>query len=350
MRVLADENLPKVSKYFGKPFNLTLYKNLTDLSHKINNADILICRSTVKVNKLLLENTSLKCIATATSGTDHIDKKLLISRDIDLFDAKGSNASAVCDYILSSLALIIKEKHTEINKVGIVGCGEVGSRLAQRLNSLGVFVNCFDPLKSQVDKKFSSCELEDLYAMDAICVHANLHFADPYPSFNLFNKELLKNLKPGLVLINTSRGGIVNEKDLLSNQQKIIYCTDVFANEPNINQQIVDYALISTPHIAGHSIEAKEFAVAMLASKICKKYSLNPPSDYYQNTQVQMPTSWDNLSLSLNSKSFTDFVLSKYSPNSETLALKNATDVNTEFLRLRKNHKFRHSFIDNLSE
>src|SRR5690554_546410 len=100
MKILADASLPGLLQAFPKPFQLTLYHELKEVPQLLSGKEILLCRSTLKIAEPLLKGHSLRYLATASSGTDHIDKAYLRANSIELFDAKGSNATAVADYVI----------------------------------------------------------------------------------------------------------------------------------------------------------------------------------------------------------------------------------------------------------
>ena len=336
MNILADASLPGLIEAFPDPFKITLYQNNNEVPHLLKNQDLLLCRSTLKVNAQLLGEPQLSLVATASSGSDHIDKEYLRSHKITVLDAKGSNAIAVADYVLATFAFLYKEGLLKGKKVGIIGLGYVGSVVYERLNVLCFDLCCYDPVKELTAPHFTSCPQEHLYDCDILCIHAQLHDEAPYPSINLLNSHFLQHLKPHCIVINAARGNIVNEEDLLSNKTPLIYCTDVYANEPKISKALVSKALLCTPHIAGHSLEAKYNAVNLVSKKVHhllglplpKHYSLplRPPRS--KNTDL----SWQELALTL------------YNPLSETLKLKNALCVETAFLSVRKQHRKRHDF------
>lgn len=351
MRVLVDATLPSIGNYLDKYFDLIFYHNNNDLLANIDSSDILICRSTLQITSKLLKTSQLKYIATASSGTDHIEKEYLKTRNIKLIDAKGANAQSVCDYVLSSLAWLTKHSYLKGNKVGIVGLGAIGSKLSQILKLFGFEIVGYDPIKF---KQYSN--IHDLYDADVICIHANLHATLPNPSLNLFDINLLEKLNPGVVIINAARGGIVKEADLLKINKKIIYCTDVFASEPNVNQEIVSFATLVTPHIAGHSIEAKQNAVKYIANFILKLVDKDCSSllssnkliksfkDFIMEQNIEFKGS--KICPILNDMDIQDKILNIYNPYFETQALKLAKDKMKTFIELRKSHTFRHDFFN----
>lgn len=336
MNLLADASLPGLAEAFPKPFHLTCYNKPEEIAHLLPGQEILLCRSTLKVNQALLKNHSLLYVATASSGTDHLDHQWLKSQKIQIIDAKGSNAEAVADYVVACLAYLEQQKLLSGKTAGIIGYGKVGAQVAARLSAHQLDTIIYDPLKAKLEKSFHSCKLEELQQVDLLCIHAELHHTQPFPSNNLINNAFLQQLKPGCIIINAARGGIVNEHDLLNMQKPLVYCTDVYLNEPAIDRRIVDRALLCTPHIAGHSLEAKYGAVAMVSEQLHQIAGLPLP----QYATPPVPTS---LSIKKNTPWY-EAILDIYNPLEETQRLKEANEKESTFLKLRKNHQKRHDF------
>ena len=330
MKILADATLPKVT--YNDFFNYTQYSNNKELQTQLKSCDILICRSTLKITEELLSNTKLQCIATASSGTDHIDHQLLKKHNITLFDAKGVNARAVADYIMACIAALRRQKYDLTGKAGIIGMGCVGTEIYKRLTQAGFNVYGYDPFKQEHDL------LRELQQCSTIFVHANLHNTQPFPSYNLINNVFLKS-SHAKIIINASRGGIVDEEHLLTHPE-IIYCTDVYNNEPNIDPRIIEKATICTPHIAGHSIEAKYNTMVQLSKKIHQQYNITQPLDSVCNTS--------NTQEIIYSNAWEEQMLNIYDPMLETSKLKQATDKQQAFLALRQAHMHRHESIVSL--
>jgi erythronate-4-phosphate dehydrogenase len=334
MKILADAALPGLEDAFPDPFEITLYQNNEEVPSLIKNQDILLCRSTLKVTESLLKHSAVEYVATASSGTDHIDENYLHNQGITLIHAKGSNAAAVADYVIATLAFLTKYKDFTGAQAAIIGAGIVGLAAAERLKTAGLEVVLYDPPKQEEDNYFTSSSLQAVLAADFITIHANLHDLAPYPSRNLINAKLLAKLKPQTIILNTSRGGIVNEHDLLLASKPLTYCTDVYTNEPFINPQIVHFATLCTPHIAGHSLEAKQASVMTVSQKLHAALHLTPP--HLALTPVEKTLSpHDN---------WVDYILSLYNPKFETDLLKAAKDMSLAFLNWRKAHQHRHNF------
>lgn len=336
MKILADRSLPLLEALYQKPFLLSTFDKAEDLSNLLAEQDILLCRSTLKITDKFLNNTQLQCIATASSGIDHIDSHALAKRGIQLFHAKGCNAASVSDYMVACLAQLSQMGFLKAKTAGIIGYGEVGRRVHARLLTLGLSVLIYDPLKAAVENDFKSCTFEDLYNCELLCLHANLHKTSPFPSYHLINESVIKALKPATIVINAARGELVDEDALIQYGEHIHYCTDVYAREPHLSKAIVDKALICTPHIAGHSLDAKRNAVTMVAAALHRHFKINMP-----NTTPLAPIQYPDFE---QVRSWQEDILSLYHPLAETLALKSAPNLDSSFLALRDAHQIRRDF------
>lgn len=322
LKIIADHRLPEL-EIFRTHFDVSTYHDETSLRENLHTHDILICRSTLTVNDELLRNTKIQMVATASSGMDHLHP---LKHAIPYLNAPGCNANAVTDYVTSTLAWLIDNQQCPIPKViGIIGMGPVGQSVYHRLLSLGfkcVFYDPwqFDPLQHP---------LHNIQQADVICLHANLHDRMPYPTRHMINSSFLSQLKPGTVIINAARGELVDTAALYQ-KHDLIYSTDVYAHEPYLEPEILQYATLCTPHIAGHSIEAKKNAVHILAEKI-HAYAKKPYVPYRYPPHLIQPTSH-----------WIDTFLNYYNPIDETRSLQQSTHIETTFLTLRSLHHGRH--------
>ena len=332
MNILADKSLPDLEALFPSPFHLTYYVDEQGLRQALPKNDILLCRSTLKVTPALLKNSSLQCVATASSGIDHIDTSYLKKHDIRLFDAKGSNARAVTDYVITVLAYLQQQHHVpQGNKAGIIGWGEVGKRVGARLRHVGFDVIAYDPF---LYPPSDAC-LDALTACHLLCLHPHYHTSQPYPSAKLVSYDFLNALCPNTIIINAARGGIVDETALLSTATPLIYCSDVYQNEPTPSKDTLHFATLCTPHIAGHSLEAKTKAIEQLSQQLHAHYQLKAPSPRIEPRNLNLPN---------QASTWQDIVLSLYHPKRDTERLKHAQDKKEAFLALRQAHH-RHDFI-----
>jgi erythronate-4-phosphate dehydrogenase len=337
MKILADATLPHLDELFSTSFQLIRYHTQDELVTHLPDSDLLLCRSTLKVNAHLLMHSTIQCVATASSGVDHIDADYLAKRGIQQLDAKGCNAEAVTDYVQSTVTWLKANHLIQGYSAGIIGAGEVGRCVAQRLRAMNFDVIQYDPLKAHLDPHFQSCTLAALTACNLLSIHANLHDTQPFPSRDLLNPSFLSQLQPHSILINAARGGIVNEDALLHSKQPLTYCTDVYLNEPHVDPRIIDYATLCTPHIAGHSIEAKLRAVEQISRALHLQHHLSPPK-FSLLSQPNDPCASSFQPLT------PDQILHCYNPCIETVAFKAAPNKDAAFLNLRQAHTHRHDF------
>lgn len=335
INILADASLPDLSEFFQLPFHITLFNPNEDVYQQIQDHNVLLCRSTVKVDTAKLVKTPITCIATVSSGTDHITVSDL-SQSIKIIDAKGANACAVADYVMACLAYCQQHHYVQGLTAGVIGVGAVGTLVSLRLQALGFHVLHYDPLRAAVDPQFSNCEFDALTTCDVLCVHANLHDQPPYASRHLLGASFLGQLKAGTVIINAARGDIVDERAVLMTPKKVYYCTDVYANEPCVNPALIEYATLCTPHIAGHSIEARRRSLQWVSQKLHRYFELSngtSVADIEEHKQL----------LSQDFASWQEAILFLYNPEIDTGILKQAENKSKTFLVLRKGHH-RHEF------
>ena len=337
MKILADATLPLIKELFPAPFQLTRYYSAKEAKDQLGKHQILLCRSTLKINEAFLQHHSLTCIATASSGIDHIDTHQAQQLGIKVFDAKGANAHSVADYVTAILAWLSKSHSMQRKCAGIIGMGRVGKAVYHRLITLGFDVICYDPYLADQNQAYPWTSLKQISECELICIHPNLHDNLPFPSVRLIDEHFLAALQPNTILINTSRGGVVCEESLLKNPTPLYYYTDVYQNEPNINARVIAKATLCTPHIAGHSIEAKNNAVIQLSEQLHAHYGL--PFDIHE-----APPLPQQKKVCLSKNDWPEEVLALYNPFIETEQLKNSSDLEQTFLSLRAAHQFRHDF------
>ncbi|MCK5876492.1 MAG: 4-phosphoerythronate dehydrogenase [Candidatus Marithrix sp.] len=271
--ILADENIPLVQDAFS-----SFGKVNTINGRKITNADLtgvttLLVRSVTQINAKLLANSSVNFVGTATIGFDHIDLDYLTENKIGFANAPGSNATAAAEYVISALLVLAEQKNFQLRDktVGIIGCGNVGSRVLQKLQALGVQCLVHDPLLQNPDY----VDLNTILTADIITLHVPLEKTGDYPTYHLVNSKFLAKIKDNAILINTSRGMVVDESALsltLLAHPNLTVVLDVWGNEPNINKLLLQQVALATPHIAGYSLDGKIRGTEMLYAEICEHY------------------------------------------------------------------------------
>jgi erythronate-4-phosphate dehydrogenase len=226
-------------------------------------ADGLIIRTRTNCNAALLEGTPVKFIATATIGFDHIDADYCAKKGISWFHAPGCNASSVRQYIASALLTVAFIHHFSLRgkKIGIIGVGHVGSKVAQLAEAIGMIPLLNDPPRERTEKVSGFVSLEEIQeTADIITFHVPLSLEGPDKTYHIADRLFFKKLGKNPLLINTSRGPIVETeavKSAIRSHEISGFAADVWENEPELDLELMKMANIATPHIAGYSVEGK---------------------------------------------------------------------------------------------
>ena len=263
MKLIVDANIPAAERCFGEFGSISRLPGREINAEHVKDADALIVRSITQVNEALLADSSIRFVGTCTIGTDHIDHAALAARNIEFASAPGCNAEAVVDYVLSSLLTLAERAGWPLlsRTVGVVGAGNVGSRLLARLNALGVNALVCDPPRAEQEGGQGFVSLDTLIdRCDILCLHTPLVKNGPHATYQLLNAQRINELAPGTVLLNAGRGDCIDEMALrgrLMGKGDITAVLDVWENEPGIDASLRDLVALATPHIAGHSLDGK---------------------------------------------------------------------------------------------
>ena len=281
MKVLADENIPYVEQAFGTLGEVLTLSGRNIDSGSVRDAEILLVRSITRVDVSLLKGSQVRFVGTATIGTDHVDEEYLRSEEIAFASAPGSNANSVAEYVVAALLTIARRRHVHLKgmTIGVIGVGNCGSRVGKKAEALGMNVLLNDPpLRRQTgDETFRP--LEELFSADFLTLHVPLTREGMDETYHMIDDVLLARLRPECILLNTSRGAVVDNRGLLAalDSGKIAGAVlDVWENEPGINLELLDKALIGTSHIAGYSLDGKANATAVLYAAACNFLGRSP--------------------------------------------------------------------------
>lgn len=271
MKILADQNMPLVEEYFAHLGHVTRFDGRSLTAEQLKGVDVLLIRSVTPINEAMLSCADqLKFVGTATIGTDHVDQDALAKRNIAFTNAPGCNAVAVAEFVISALCALSQQHHFELSEkvVGIVGVGNIGIRLHRKLKAIDIKTLLCDPFVQDHYPELEFVELSQLYQQaDVISFHVPLIKAGPYATKHLLNQQTLKLLKPDTIIINASRGDVIDNQALdmyLSQQHQHHVVLDVWENEPRINTKLLDKVDIASVHIAGHTLEGKARGTQML--------------------------------------------------------------------------------------
>lgn len=263
MKILVDENMPYARELFSRLGEVKAVPGRPIPLAELDDADALMVRSVTKVNEALLSGKAVKFVGTATAGTDHVDDAWLKQAGIGFSAAPGCNAIAVVEYVFSSLLMLAERDGFMLadRTVGIVGVGNVGSRLQKRLEALGIRTLLCDPPRADRGDEGDFRTLDELVAeCDVLTFHTPLFKDGPYKSLHLADDTLIGRLKPGSILINACRGPVVDNAALLQRLQAgqdLSVVLDVWEPEPDLNVTLLEKVDIATAHIAGYTLEGK---------------------------------------------------------------------------------------------
>lgn len=353
MKIIADENIAEVSSFFADFGEVHCLPGREISPADLKQADMLLVRSVTRVDESLLAGTSVKFVGTCTIGTDHLDQDYLQHRGIGVASAPGCNALAVVDYVVSAMAEIASRDSFCLSDriLGIVGLGNVGSRLRQRAQALGMRNVCCDPPLALGGMKGLVTLPELLAQADIVSLHTPLIREGNDPTYHLLNRENLARLKPGAILINSSRGAVLDNNALtavLRQRPDLRVVLDVWENEPEINLELLSQVAIGTPHIAGYSLEGKLRGTAMVYEAACRFFEQQVRhriDDYLPAPQMLAPHGESQSGI----QQLYQLVRECYDIAADDEALKglcgaDADDLAAGFDRLRKDYPLRREF------
>ena len=281
VRIVADQNIPFVAECFASAGQVTVLPGREITREVLTDADALLVRSITPVNEALLDGTSVQFVATATIGTDHIDTDYLASRGIGFASAPGSNANSVAEWVVAALlALGRKHKITlDGHSIGIIGVGNVGSRVEAKCRALGMQCVLNDPpLERQTgDARYRS--LAEALACDFVTLHTPLTHDGPDATFHIADAHFFAAMRPGAWFINSARGAVHDTEALKhanATGQIAGYVLDVWENEPHVDAELLRKAELSTPHIAGYSFDGKVRGMMMIYRALCEHFGIKP--------------------------------------------------------------------------
>lgn len=348
MKIVVDDKIPFIREAIAQISTDVIYKPGIAISpDDIHDADALIIRTRTRCDETLLKGSKVSFIATATIGYDHLDIEYLKRAHITWTNCPGCNANSVGQYIHSCLLLLEKEKGYDLSKttVGLVGVGHVGHAVIEAIRPLGVQILLNDPPQKEALRKAGKpheffLKMEELQEKcDIISFHTPLITKGPYPTFHLANKTFFNALKKQPIIINTSRGAVVDNTDVLQALKDGIIrdaIIDTWENEPNINQELLNLIYIGTPHIAGYSADGKANATRMALTALCNHFHL--PVTF----QIRVPQLPEE-ELPEPNLTETERALVLYNPHTDSSKLKSHP---TMFEELRGNYPLRREFIE----
>jgi erythronate-4-phosphate dehydrogenase len=280
MKIIADDKIPFL-KGVLEPFADIVYVNGSEISNDhVRDADALIIRTRTRCNEKLLRNSSVKFIGTATIGFDHIDTRYCDSRQIVWKNAPGCNSGSVMQYVASTLFSLSSKMEFELKDrvLGVIGVGNVGSKIVRLAEMIGMRVYLCDPPKVRETGACGFISPEGiLRECDIITFHVPLNPEGEDKTFHMISDHLLKSVNPATIIINTSRGEVADSqalKNALTNRSISALVLDVWENEPAIDMELLKMCTQATPHIAGYSVDGKAHGTGMIIRELSRFFEL----------------------------------------------------------------------------
>ena len=286
IRIIADNKIPFL-KGVLEPWASVEYLPGSQIDRNAAmQADAFLVRTRTKCNADLLSGTPVKFIGTATIGFDHIDTRWCEENNIRWTNAPGCNSSSVMQYIASALMQISFESELSLSRLtlGIVGVGNVGSKVMKLAQNLGMKVLLNDPPRQRKENNEIFVDLDQVLAKsDIVTLHVPLNKGGIDNTFHLFDGNAFNRMKEGAWLINSSRGEVVDTdavKEALAEDKLAGAVLDVWEKEPEIDISLMHMSFIATPHIAGYSADGKANGTSMVVNELCRFFNI-PLKDWF---------------------------------------------------------------------
>lgn len=267
MKAVVDENIADLDGTFDRHLDLRLRPGRAITASDLEDVEVLLVRSVTRVDRALLAGSHVRFVGTATIGTDHLDTDWLDEAGIAWASAPGSNADAAAQYTLGMILLACRRlgRNPLAQRVGIIGHGNVGRRLHTLLGALGLECVVRDPPLAAAGK-LPDMGFETALASDIVCLHTPLTRHGPWPTAGMIDANALAAMPAGALLVNSARGGVVNETALQAalDRGDVHAALDVWPREPSIAPALLEATTVASPHVAGYSLEGKARGTRMI--------------------------------------------------------------------------------------
>lgn len=280
LRIVADRDIPYLKGVLEPYADMRYLKGSAIASDDVRDAHVIITRTRTRCDRELLDGSSVKMIATATIGHDHIDLDYCAGHGIEVATAAGCNARAVLQYVMGALsALAGRDDWTPGEKtLGVIGVGNVGSLIYHYGRLFGFRVLGCDPPKKREDTSLPYLSLEEMLPQcDIVTLHVPLNNEGGDRTLGLASDAFFARMKPGSIFLNSSRGPVVDDEALLDAIRRGLVARsviDTWNHEPGINNELLEAVTFATPHIAGYSRQGKAAGTAAVVGAIARRFSL----------------------------------------------------------------------------
>ncbi len=279
-KIIIDDKIPYIKGALEPVADVAYLPGAKISRVDVKDADAIITRTRTECNRLLLHTTRVQFIATATIGFDHIDDDYCQKHGISWTNAPGCNSGSVKQYITSAILNLALKYRMSLSDLtlGVVGIGNVGSKVAQVGEALGMTVLKNDPPRKRNEQLNDFKELDEIIRRsDIITLHVPLNKEGQDKTFHLVEENFINQMKPTAILINSSRGPVV-DCEILKRElgHRVIRgaVLDVWENEPDIDLELLAMLEYATPHIAGYSADGKANGTAMSIQAVSRFFDL----------------------------------------------------------------------------
>ena len=308
IKIVADDKIPFL-KGVLEPYAIIKYFLGSKISRdNIIDADALIVRTRTKCNKDLLDGTNVKIVTTATIGTDHIDIEYCEQNNIKWLNAPGCNSTSVMQYITSALLTLAENDNFNLNEktIGIVGVGNVGSKIKKTAEILGLKVLLNDPPREKKEGSIGFSNLNKIMKeSDIITFHVPLNKSGDNKTFHLADEQFFNMLEKKPIIINSSRGEVIKTsalKDAIKCGKVSETVLDVWENEPEINLELLNLVDFATPHIAGYSADGKANGTAVCVNAVNDLFNFGIETNWYPK-EIPISASGNKIEIKCGNKS-----------------------------------------------
>lgn len=308
IRIVIDNKIPFL-KGVLEPFAEVEYLSPENIVRAtVKNADALLVRTRTKCDSNLLDGSSVKFIGTATIGFDHINTNYCDSHNIKWVNAPGCNSTSVMQYMASTLVTLAENKNLNLSdmSIGIIGVGNVGSKIARLAKAFGMKAFLNDPPRARLEGDENFVELDELISQsDIITFHVPLNKDGRDNTFHLADEFFFEKLGCKKIIINTSRGEVIKTSELKRSikDENIKACAlDVWENEPDIDRELLSLVDIGTPHIAGYSADGKANGTSVCLRALASFFDFKVDPKWYPS-DIPQPARSTKIEIDCNVKS-----------------------------------------------